>query len=167
MTLAEIHADIDHRVDLIRTEYPDWPCRSGCAGCCHRLAEIPLLTVSEWALLREGLSLLPATILLSIRQNIAALYDQQSRPMVCPLLNQQAGTCRVYPYRPTLCRSYGYYVQRDKGLFCHDIEAQVAGGKLDNVVWGNQEVLDQRLKNTGAMRELIAWFADWRMVDVK
>lgn len=158
-TLAKLHADIDQRVDFIRAEQPEWLCRSGCEGCCHRLAEIPQLTTEEWVLLREGLSLLPEAVLQGIRENVAALAEQQSRPIVCPLLDQATGTCRVYSYRPTACRTYGFYVQRDKGLYCKDIEAQVASGALVDVVWGNQDAIDQQLKGTGETRELTAWFS--------
>jgi len=158
-TLTELHADIDQRVDYIRAEHPEWLCRSGCEGCCHRLAEIPQLTAAEWTLLQEGLSLLPDVLLQGIRQDVEALAEQQSRPIVCPLLDQSTGTCRVYPYRPTACRTYGFYLQRDKGLYCKDIEAQVANGALDNVVWGNQDAIDQQLKSTGETRELTAWFS--------
>ena len=159
MTLTELHADIDKRVELIRSEHPDWLCRSGCEGCCHRLAEIPQLTEAEWALLREGLSLLPEDLLQAINQNVALLAEQSSRPIVCPLLDQSTGTCRVYAYRPIACRTYGFYVQRDKGLYCKDIEDQVVNGMLENVIWGNQDVIDLRLKGTGDTRELTAWFS--------
>lgn len=158
-TLAKIHVDIDQRVDFIRDEYPDWLCRSGCEGCCHRLAEIPQLTTEEWALLRVGLTTLPAALQHSIRKNVEALAEQQSRPIVCPMLNLETGTCRVYSYRPTACRTYGFYVQRDKGLYCKDIETQVSSGTLDDVIWGNQDAIDQRLKYTGETRELTAWFS--------
>lgn len=164
-TLAKLHADIDQRVDFIRAEHPDWLCRSGCEGCCHRLAEIPRLTAAEWALLREGLAALPEELLRTIRQNVEALGEQQTRPIVCPMLNQEAGTCRVYRYRPTACRTYGFYVQRDKGLYCKDIEIQVARGSLDDVVWGNQDAIDHRLNGTGETRELTEWFVDWKIME--
>lgn len=160
-TLIQLHAEIDARVDSIRAENPDWLCRQGCDGCCHRLAEIPQLTAAEWALLQQGLATLPQALLQDIGRNIAALKTQQSRPVVCPLLDQTAGACRVYPYRPIACRTYGFYVQRDKGLYCKDIESQVDSGALSDVVWGNQDAIDQRLKSTGETRKLTSWFSDW------
>jgi len=159
ISLTELHTDIDTRAEQIRSEHPDWLCRSGCEGCCHRLAEIPQLTTAEWALLREGLSLLPEDLLQTIGQSVAALAEQQTRPIVCPFLNRSTGTCRVYPYRPIACRTYGFYVQRDKGLYCKDIESQVAGGMLADVVWGNHAAIDQKLKCAGETRELTEWFA--------
>ena len=96
---------------------------------------------------------------LAFGEIVEALAEQQSKPIVCPMLNQKTGTCRVYMYRPTACRTYGFYVQRDKGLYCKDIEAQVANGGLDDVVWGNHNAIDHRLKHTGETRELTAWFS--------
>lgn len=156
--LSALHADIDARVSLIRSEHPDWLCRRGCEGCCHRLAEIPQLTAAEWALLREGLSALPPALLQRICKEVATLDEQQARPIVCPFLDRSTGSCRVYFHRPIACRTYGFYVQREKGLYCNDIENQVDRGLLDHVVWGNQDAIDHRLKDTGEMRALTAWF---------
>ncbi len=160
--LTQLHSDIEARVTDIRKNQADWLCRLGCDGCCRRLAEIPQLTAIEWDLLREGLAALPAEQLQQIGEGIQALSLQESRPIVCPLLDQSAGACRVYQHRPVACRTYGFYVQRDQGLYCKDILAQAAAGDLDEVVWGNQDTIDRRLSGLGELRELTEWFAMWQ-----
>lgn len=158
-TLTQLHADIEARVSVTRDENPDWLCRRGCDGCCRRLAEIPRLTLEEWDWLRSGLAELPQELLREIGQQIAALIGESSRPIVCPLLDQEAGACRVYAHRPVACRTYGFYVQRDLGLYCKEIESRVENGAWADVVWGNQDAVDHRLGDT---RELTEWFARWQ-----
>ena len=41
LALAELLADIDARVNVIRADRPDWLCAKGCDGCCRRLAAVP------------------------------------------------------------------------------------------------------------------------------
>ncbi len=161
-TLAQLHADIEARVQTIRDDHHDWLCGLGCDSCCRRLAEVPLLTAAEWDWLKEGLAALPPERLREIGQDIAALAEQTSRPIVCPLLDQSAGACRVYAYRPVACRTYGFYVQRDLGLYCKDIESRVADGAWADVVWGNQDAIDRRLSGLGDIRELTDWFVRWQ-----
>lgn len=161
-TLAQLHADIDTRVQAIRGDYPDWLCRMGCDGCCHRLAEIPRLTNEEWDWLREGLVALPKESLREIELEVAALIEQPLRPIVCPLLNRSTGVCQVYAHRPVACRTYGFYIQRDQGLYCQDIQSRVADGDWVGVVWGNQDAIDRRLSGLGDTRELTEWFAYWK-----
>ncbi|MGJ0486347.1 MAG: YkgJ family cysteine cluster protein [Methylomicrobium sp.] len=160
--LAQLHADIEARVSAIRSDHPDWLCRMGCDSCCRRLAEIPRLTAAEWDLLQEGLSTLPLELLQEIGREVAALTEQTSRPIVCPLLDRAVGACRVYAYRPVACRTYGFYVQRDQGLYCKDIESRINDGAWAEVVWGNQDVIDRRLRDLGESRELTDWFARWK-----
>jgi Fe-S-cluster containining protein len=161
-TLTQLHADIEARVRAIRDDNPDWLCRMGCDGCCRRLAEIPRLTAAEWDWLRDGLAALPPELLREIGRDIAALDEQSSRPITCPLLDQSAGACMVYVHRPVACRTYGFYVQRDKGLYCKDIESRVAEGALAGVVWGNQDAIDRRLPGLGDSRDLTEWFTCWK-----
>ncbi|MGZ8236454.1 MAG: YkgJ family cysteine cluster protein [Methylobacter sp.] len=161
-TLTQIHADIDARVQTISDDNSDWLCRMGCDGCCRRLAEIPRLTAAEWDWLQDGLAMLPPEQLLEIGRGIAVLAEQTSRPIICPLLDQSQGACMVYAHRPVACRTYGFYVQRDKGLYCKDIESSVASGAWAGVVWGNQDAIDRRLSGLGDTRELTEWFARWK-----
>jgi len=160
-TIHQLHADIESRVTAIRDNHPDWLCRQGCDNCCRRLAEIPILTAEEWDLLREGLAALPVERLQAIGRQITALAEQTSRPIVCPMLDQAAGACLVYVHRPIACRTYGFYVQRDLGVYCKDIESRVAAGDWAEVVWGNHDAIDHRLGGLGETRDLTEWFGRW------
>lgn len=160
--LNQTHLAIDARVQAIRESRPDWPCGKGCDTCCRSLAEVPRLTEAEWALLKEGLAALPAGRLAEITRNTAALAEQQTRPVVCPMLDRATGACPVYAHRPVACRTYGFYVQREKGMYCGDIEARVADGSLADVVWGNHDAVDRELGGQGQARALTDWFACWR-----
>ena len=159
--LFQIHSDIDERVRLIREGHPEWLCGKGCDNCCRRLAEVPRLTAAEWALLQEGLAALPPEQRAEIGRHMLELAETPSRPVVCPMLDRSTGACPVYLHRPVACRSYGFYVERNLGLYCGDIEALVARGALPDVVWGNQDSIDRRLGSLGESRPLTEWFAGW------
>jgi Fe-S-cluster containining protein len=159
--LFELHRAIDARVDNIRDNRPDWLCGKGCDNCCRRLAEVPQLTAAEWDLLLEGLVTLPADRLHEISRDMAALSSQSARPLVCPLLEESSGACPVYLQRPIACRTYGFYAQRELGLYCHEIETQVSNGVLADVVWGNHDAIDQQLKVLGESKPLTEWFLSW------
>lgn len=160
--LIQLHSDIDRRVDFIRAETPDWLCGKGCANCCRKLSDVPLLTAAEWSLLQEGLVALPAERLAQVSEAMARLVSQPTHPVVCPMLDQVSNACPVYAQRPVACRTYGFYVQRELGLYCGDIEAQVAEGKLAEVVWGNHDVIERELATLGEVRALTEWFARWQ-----
>lgn len=160
--LSQLHADIDARVQHIREGHPDWLCGKGCDRCCRQLAAIPQLGPAEWELLREGLAALPPERLEEIGQRMAALAQQRTRPFVCPLLDHATGACPVYAQRPVACRTYGFYVQRDLGLYCRDIETGVAEGTLADVVWGNHDAIDRQLAEFGQAKALTEWFNHWK-----
>lgn len=160
--LFRLHAEVDRRVASIRDSWPDWLCGKGCDGCCQRLAEIPQLHAAEWELLRQGLAGLTPQHLQQIDTDMAALASQITRPLTCPLLDRESGACPVYAQRPVACRTYGFYVQRDKGVYCKQIEAQVDAGALSDVVWGNHDAVDQSLAGSGERRPLTEWYAEWR-----
>lgn len=166
LSLSQLQADIDARVQAIREDRPEWPCAKGCDGCCRRLADVPQLTPAEWGQLREGLAKLSPARLRQVSQNLAglaAVHDGRPRRIVCPLLDPSVGACLVYAHRPVACRTYGFYVQRQLGLYCHDIEARVADGRLADVVWGNQEAIDRQLAIFGESRSLSEWFQGWEI----
>ncbi len=165
--LTRLHSTIDARVQSIRDSVAEWPCAKGCDGCCHRLAEIPTLTEAEWEVLREGLATLPPEQLGRIRREMEMLERQPSRPVVCPLLDRSSGACPVYAQRPVACRTYGFYVQRNRGLYCREIEIRESGGSLAGVVWGNHDAIDACLSGLGEARPLTGWFSDWERVKEK
>ena len=153
-TLAHLDTDIEARVSAIRAAHPDWPCARGCDGCCHRLATLPELTPPEAERLRAAIAMLPATEIAAIRARLAALGPAPSPPVTCPLLDPTSGACPVYAARPVACRSYGFYVERDKGLYCTEIKNRVASGVYDDVIWGNHEAIDTTLGRLGKPRPL-------------
>ena len=163
--LTALHDDIDARVAAIRATHAEWPCAKGCDACCRRLAAVPQLTAGEWEMLRDALAALPAPELDGIARRVlalAALAAAEVRaPVTCPLLDETSGACPVYAQRPVACRSYGYYAQRDGGLYCGAIDARVAAGRLDGVIWGNHDAIDRRLAQLGETRALTDWFAPW------
>ena len=161
-TLSQLHIDIETRVKAIRASQSDWICRQGCDGCCRRLAEVPKITAKEWDFLQEGLAALPPEQLMEISQKVVELAGQVSRPVVCPMLDRLNGACLVYAQRPVACRTFGFYVQRDLGLYCKDIESRVTDGALADVVWGNHDIIDRRLRDLGETHDLPEWFAGWK-----
>jgi Fe-S-cluster containining protein len=166
ISLTQLHTDIDTRVASIRENRPDWLCGKGCDSCCRRLAEVPQLSAAEWDFLQQGLAELSTEHLAQISRDMAALASQKTRPVVCPLLDNTTGACPVYAQRPVACRSYGFYVQRDKGLYCSDIESIFADGGLSDVVWGNHDAIDRQLAGLGESRSLTEWFAMWKRDDL-
>ncbi|MBR0568163.1 YkgJ family cysteine cluster protein [Azoarcus sp. L1K30] len=158
--LFQLHAAIDTRVHAIRAEREAWLCGKGCDSCCRRLADIPTLTEAEWQLLLQGLNAMTGAQREDIHLKMAALASTQTRPVVCPMLDETTGACPVYAQRPVACRTYGFYVQRELGLYCSDIESQVNEGMLADVVWGNHDAVDRELAALGTARALTQWWFD-------
>ena len=162
--LAELHAEIDARVAAIRSAHTDWPCAKGCDACCRRLALLPQLTAAEWEVLRPAIAALPAARQAQIAERIARPITNEHGQFTCPLLDPASGACPVYAQRPVACRSYGFYAQRDGGLYCGEIAARVDDGRLAEVVWGNHDAVDRRLAQLGETRAISDWFARWQAV---
>jgi len=156
-TLAPLHRAIDDRVARIRQSQTEWPCAKGCDRCCRSLADLPRLTPSEWTLLKSGLEALPPATQSTLRERVRTM-TRGTAGYVCPLLDTDLGICPVYAQRPVACRTYGYYVERDKGLYCETIQARVDGGDLDDVIWGNQAAVEGQLKADGEALTLPVWF---------
>lgn len=147
--LRVLDNQIAARCAATTAQVEDWPCRSGCDHCCRHLAREPLLTLEEWLRLQPRLTA-------EIRERNAQL---QGPPFVCPFLHQHNGACGVYEQRPIACRTYGFYVERDQGLYCHQIRERVESGEFAQVTWGNQTAIDRRLDELGGRRTLSHWIA--------
>lgn len=112
-------------------------------------------------LLQQGLMALPNGELAAVAREVANQAVAGPAPVTCPLLDIERDACRVYAQRPVACRTYGFYVQRDKGLYCRDILQQVERGAHENLVWGNQDGIDRQLASLGETRALTDWFQEW------
>ena len=154
--LQVLQQEIDARTGaIVAGQESGWPCRKGCGLCCTRLASIPLLTGPEWDQLLRGLEALPVRTREEIAARIASL---SAGPVVCPLLDRNSQSCLVYDHRPIACRTYGFYVERDQGLYCSEILAMVESGVARDVVWGNAASVDAKLDLLGERHELTVWF---------
>jgi Fe-S-cluster containining protein len=151
--LRILHGEIDARVKEIAATHGSWPCRKGCDACCRRLADIPRFTQAEWELLKQGIAGLPEEIRTQVQERVEGLAGA-SRPIVCPFLDLDAGSCLVYDYRPVACRTYGFYVERDHGLYCREIEALAGRGECEGVIWGNAVAVDAKLQAFGGPIDL-------------
>jgi len=77
------------------------------------------------------------------------------RPVVCPLLDLDSGTCLVYQARPVACRAYGFYAEGESVLGCSRIESVAADSP--EVIWGNHRMLEDELHCLGPAAELAEW----------
>ncbi len=155
--LIRLHGDIEARLAATRATRACWPCAKGCDDCCRQLAALPQLTETEWDFLRAGLAALPAAQKAAIGHRLDELGAQAARPVTCPLLDPASGACLVYAQRPVACRTYGFYVERDRGLYCATIRGQADSGDLADVVWGSGPAVDRRLADLGETRSLFEW----------
>jgi Fe-S-cluster containining protein len=104
---------------------------------------VPELSSCEWELLEAALLALPQAEREACVQRATALPDDG--PVQCPLLDPDAGVCRVYDARPLACRSYGFYVQRDHDAWCERVAAHVERER-ERLVFGNHAALDRDLQ---------------------
>ncbi len=152
-SLITIQRRVANRVDAILAGH-HWPCRRGCDHCCRHLAAPPTLTAAEWEQLQPALASLPASVHRRI-QNLDA-----AAPVTCPLLDLNSSACLVYEQRPVACRTYGFFVERDQGLYCGIILHRVAQGELNGVTWGNAQAIADDLAPLGPARSLCDWYRE-------
>lgn len=122
--LEELYAYVGAQCDEMRRRHPWWPCNKGCSDCCY--FSTFLVSEYEFAYMRRGIALLPKNRREKIVLRAKEIAQQhivpyapvthwapvvqalQYRRIRCPLLF--GGACSVYPYRPTVCRLYGFFV---------------------------------------------------------
>lgn len=155
-SLRVLHDAIAARAGGLATAHAGWPCRKGCDACCRRLAAPPRLSAAEWDLLHAGIQALPE----ALRGEVAARVRSMPAhgPIVCPFLHRDSAACLVYEHRPVACRTYGFYRERDRGLYCEELHARVEHGEFADAVWGNAASIEHGLLACGGMRDLHAWF---------
>ena len=172
--LLSIYAEVERRTRETSEPRAWWPCHRGCDSCCRRLADVPVLVRAEWELLREGLDALPTEVRADVDGRIAELAAQERegtlpKHIVCPMLDEAEGACRVYEHRPGACRTYGFYVDHGIGLHCGIITDAVAARPEDEtpITWGNAQGVDYALARLGRLPDeaceeaspLTAWAA--------
>ena len=158
-SLPVLDAEIDQRVDDIRRAAPDWPCAAGCAACCRNLAAPHLLSAPEWRRLDAALDALEGDRGAEVRARLDEMADLPLGNLTCPVLDPSTHRCLTYAARPLACRTHGYYATRDGGFWCEDIEANVADGGADGVVFGHHEALEREAR--ARLGEGLTW-REWR-----
>jgi Fe-S-cluster containining protein len=158
LSLPLLDDRIEARARATREAHPWWPCGDGCDGCCRSLPHLPVITEAEWSRLRPALLALPP----DVRVDIAARTRSASasKPVTCPMLDEEQHRCRVYDARPIACRTYGFYAERDGGLHCAIVtEAVDAHGTASEVLWGNGGAIAEDMRAFGDVASLLRWMA--------
>lgn len=108
------------------------------------------MTENRWEMLKRDWPLYHAPGRLEqIGREVAALVIKAAGPFVCPFLDRVSGACPVYAQRPVACRTYGFYVQRGRGVYCREIELRELTGW--RVMW-NIDAVDACLTGLGNVR---------------
>ena len=152
--LYEIQAGVRTRTEAIASTHRDWPCHKGCDDCCRHLAAVPRISRLEWQSISAALDALPVDTGCLVRHRIQSTACA-SRPVVCPLLDSDTGTCLVYEARPIVCRAYGFYAERQDVLGCSRIQSMAE--QFPEVIWGNHAALEDQLRSLGETAELWEW----------
>lgn len=96
--LKVIDADVEPVVQRYRAHIE---CAKGCSDCCQQTFRVSHL---EGAYLREGLATVSDDVREDIMERASAYAPDRRQP--CPVLSSDGG-CRLYAYRPRICRKYG------------------------------------------------------------
>jgi Fe-S-cluster containining protein len=160
--LIKLYDEIELRTRSATRERPVWPCRRGCDACCRRLARPPEVTAVEWQFMFQGIQALPSATQVAIGHKITALANRDTDDLnfvVCPFLDEEAGACLIYAYRPAACRMYGFYVSRQSNMWCQQIEELYEAGALEGVTLGNYSAMQRQLGQAfGDVQSIVIWY---------
>ncbi|WP_050046304.1 YkgJ family cysteine cluster protein [Tolypothrix bouteillei] len=119
----------------------------------EKSASPPELSPIEWERIDTAVAALDATVRAEVKHKIDALLvqiagDTLGTCVVCPYLDEQSGSCLIYNDRPIVCRTYGFFVGRNRNFYCKQIETEVSA-RGDDIIWGNFEAISDRLMRLG------------------
>jgi len=108
--LRQIFADMDQKYEKAAAHY-GFQCRGCEDNCC--LTRFHHHTFLEFFFIRDGFRLLDPSAQIAIRSKAEAVCRRSAQALkigstvrlMCPL--NAAGLCRLYPYRPMICRLHG------------------------------------------------------------
>jgi len=108
--LRQIFADMDQKYDQAAAYY-GFQCRGCEDNCC--LTHFHHHTFLEFFFIRDGLRILAPSERIAIRAKAEAVCRRSAQTqesgstlrLMCPL--NKDGRCRLYPYRPMICRLHG------------------------------------------------------------
>lgn len=178
--LTIIYSATEKVKQAVHDKYPDYPCSRGCSLCCRRSQF--LVTQLEWEAVLVGVRQLPvedqreiqAEARRVVRERMVqhlhkgwwrATKDTAPSVLVCPLLSE-GGACRVYAFRPSICRLYGYVVSNDekhKNIHgCEIVDRYVEDNGVKQLPAGRPifDLMEKHL--SGDSRPLVGWLADSR-----
>lgn len=154
-SLVVLDAEVGRRVEQMQRSHGPWPCAAGCDRCCRRLGKLLQITQPEFERLWSAIVALDDHA--EVTQRVLGARPNAAGHWTCPLLDEDAGKCRVYEARPTPCRSYGFYSGRDGDYWCETVTEHL-GSRRDDLIAGNQVALDRRRdRELGPSRDLAAW----------
>lgn len=126
---------IDFFTFLVDQTYPEIPCPTGCSLCCVD-SGLPRTSSLEWRMIYAYLLRMPEETWQRVKAQNAAFHGEQMHLFLqeqqriaapdsdiplpefgckaCPFLLD--GRCSIYEVRPAICRGYGYFTWRRKGL---------------------------------------------------
>ncbi|MEC4812051.1 MAG: YkgJ family cysteine cluster protein [Scytonema sp. PMC 1069.18] len=133
---------VESRFQAIREGRNWWPCRRGCDHCCRHLAQPPELSPLEWARVDEAIAALAVPIRAEVEKKIHELLikiaeNTVGSQVVCPYLDENSGSCLIYDSRPIACRTYGFFVGRDRlfiQIFCSSVLLKTYPNLIINVL---------------------------------